>query len=124
MLNTFGHLFRFTSFGESHGKAIGCIVDGVPAGLTLSEADIQPALNQRKPGQSKYTTQRQEADQVEILSGTFEGVSTGAPISLLIHNTDQRSKDYGEIRDQFRPGHADFTYWAKYGIRDYRGGGR
>ena len=124
MLNTFGHLFRFTSFGESHGKAIGCIVDGVPAGLSLSEGDIQPALNQRKPGQSKYTTQRQEADQVEILSGTFEGVSTGAPISLIIHNTDQRSKDYGEIRDQFRPGHADFTYWAKYGIRDYRGGGR
>ena len=124
MINTFGHLFKFTSFGESHGKAIGCIVDGVPAGLPLTEADIQPALDQRKPGQSKYTTQRQEADQVEILSGTFESLTTGTPISLIIHNTDQRSKDYGEIKDQFRPGHADFTYWAKYGVRDYRGGGR
>ena len=124
MLNTFGHLFRFTSFGESHGKAIGCIVDGCPAGITLCEADIQPFLDSRKPGQSKYTTQRKEPDQVQILSGTFEGLTTGQPLSLLIHNTDQRSKDYGEIKDQFRPGHADFTYWAKYGIRDYRGGGR
>ena len=124
MRNTFGHLFRFTSFGESHGKAIGCLVDGMPAGLPLTEAGIQPALDARKPGQSKYTTQRKEPDQVEILSGTFEGLTTGQPISLLIYNTDQRSKDYGEIKDQFRPGHADFTYWAKYGLRDYRGGGR
>ena len=124
MINTFGHLFKFTSFGESHGKAIGCIVDGVPSGLSLTKAQIQPALDKRKPGQSKYTTQRQEADQVEILSGTFDGYTTGTPIALLIHNTDQRSKDYGEIKDQFRPGHADFTYWAKYGVRDFRGGGR
>ena len=124
MINTFGHLFRFTSFGESHGKAIGCVVDGVPAGLALTEVHIQPALDQRRPGQSALTTQRQEADQVQILSGTFAGQTTGTPIALLIHNTDQRSKDYGEIKDQFRPGHADFTYWAKYGLRDYRGGGR
>ncbi len=124
MINTFGHLFRFTSFGESHGKAIGCVIDGIPSGLSLTEADIQPALNMRKPGQSKYTTQRQEADKVEILSGTFEGLTTGTSISLIIHNTDHRSKDYGEIKDQFRPGHADYTYWAKYGLRDYRGGGR
>ena len=124
MFNTFGRLFKFTSFGESHGKAIGCIVDGMPAGLPLTEANIQPALDQRKPGQSKYTTQRQEPDQVEILSGTFEGLTTGQPIALVIRNTDQRSKDYGDIKDQFRPGHADFAYWAKYGVRDYRGGGR
>ena len=124
MRNTFGHLFRFTSFGESHGKAIGCVLDGLPAGLPLTEAQIQPALNARRPGQSKYTTQRQEPDQVEILSGTFEGQTTGAPLALLIKNQDQRSKDYGEIKDQFRPGHGDFTYWAKYGLRDYRGGGR
>ena len=124
MLNTFGRLFKFTSFGESHGKALGCIVDGMPAGLPLIEADIQPDLDRRRPGQSKYTTQRQESDKVAILSGTFEGLTTGQPIALIIHNTDQRSKDYGDIKDQFRPGHADFTYWAKYGLRDYRGGGR
>ena len=122
--NSFGKLFSFTSFGESHGKAIGCIVDNVPPGLSLTEADIQPYLDRRKPGQSRFVTQRQEADQVEILSGTFEGKTTGTPISLIIHNTDQRSKDYGEIAQQFRPGHADYTYQAKYGIRDYRGGGR
>ena len=122
--NSFGRLFSFTSFGESHGKAIGCIVDNVPPGLSLTEADIQPYLDRRKPGQSRFVTQRQEADEVEILSGTFEGKTTGTPISLLIRNTDQRSKDYGEIAQQFRPGHADYTYQAKYGIRDYRGGGR
>ena len=122
--NTFGTLFSFTSFGESHGKAIGCIVDNVPPGLPLTEADIQPYLDRRKPGQSRFVTQRQEADQVEILSGTFEGKTTGTPVSLLIKNTDQRSKDYGEIAKQYRPGHADYTYQAKYGIRDYRGGGR
>ena len=122
--NSFGRLFSFTSFGESHGKAIGCIVDNVPPGLSLTEADIQPYLDRRKPGQSRFVTQRKEADEVEILSGTFEGKTTGTPISLLIRNTDQRSKDYGEIAQQFRPGHADYTYQAKYGIRDYRGGGR
>lgn len=122
--NSFGKLFSFTSFGESHGKAIGCIVDNVPPGLPLTEADIQPYLDRRRPGQSRFVTQRQEADQVEILSGVFEGKTTGTPISLLIWNTDQRSKDYGEIARQFRPGHADYTYQAKYGIRDYRGGGR
>ena len=122
--NSFGTLFSFTSFGESHGKAIGCIVDGVPPGLFLSEADIQPYMDRRKPGQSRFVTQRQEADAVEILSGVFEGQTTGTPISLVIQNTDQRSKDYGEIARQFRPGHADFTYQQKYGIRDYRGGGR
>lgn len=122
--NTFGHIFRFTSWGESHGPAIGCVVDGVPSQIPLSEADIQPWLDKRKPAQSKYTTQRKESDTVEILSGVFEGVTTGCPISLLIRNEDQRSKDYSDIKDTFRPGHADYTYHAKYGIRDYRGGGR
>ncbi|MDB9704264.1 chorismate synthase [Rhodospirillales bacterium] len=122
--NTFGHLFRVTTFGESHGPALGCIVDGCPPGLDLVEEDIQPYLDKRRPGQSKYTTQRQEKDQVKILSGTFEGKTTGTSIGLLIENTDQRSKDYGDIKDKFRPGHADYTYDAKYGIRDYRGGGR
>lgn len=122
--NTFGHLFRVTTFGESHGAALGCVVDGCPPGLELTEEDIQPYLDKRRPGQSKYTTQRREADQVKILSGTFEGKTTGTPIGLLIENTDQRSKDYGDIMDKFRPGHADFTYDAKYGFRDYRGGGR
>ena len=123
-MNTFGHLFRFTTWGESHGKAIGCVVDGVPAGIPLYETDIQPYLDARKPGQSRHTTQRRESDTVEILSGVFEGVTTGHPISLIIHNEDQRSKDYSETKDKFRPGHADYTYWKKYGIRDYRGGGR
>ena len=123
-LNTFGHLFRVTTWGESHGPAIGCTVDGCPPGLTLSEADLQPWLDRRKPGQNKYTTQRQEADQVRILSGVFEGRTTGTPIQLMIENTDQRSKDYGEIAQAFRPGHADITYHQKYGLRDYRGGGR
>ncbi len=124
MLNRFGHLFTFTTWGESHGPAIGCVVDGVPAQIPLSEADIQPFLDQRKPAQSKFTTQRKEADKVKILSGVFEGQTTGHPISLMIENTDQKSKDYGDIKDKFRPGHADYTYDAKYGIRDYRGGGR
>lgn len=122
--NTLGKLFSVTTFGESHGKALGCIVDGCPPGLALSEQVIQPFLDKRKPGQSKYTTQRREADQVEILSGVFEGKTTGTPIALLIHNQDQRSSDYDEIKDLFRPGHADFTYHHKYGHRDYRGGGR
>lgn len=122
--NTFGKLFRMTTWGESHGPALGCVVDGCPPGIALSEADIQPWMEARKPGQSKYTTQRREADEVKILSGTFEGVTTGTPINLMIENTDQRSKDYGDIADKFRPGHADYTYWAKYGLRDYRGGGR
>ncbi|HAK64238.1 MAG TPA: chorismate synthase, partial [Alphaproteobacteria bacterium] len=122
--NTFGHLFRVTTWGESHGPAIGCVVDGAPPRLSLSEADIQPYLDRRRPGQSRYTTQRQEADQVKILSGTFEGQTTGTPISLLIENTDQRSRDYDKVKDKFRPGHADYTYLAKYGVRDYRGGGR
>ena len=122
--NTFGTLFTVTSFGESHGKAIGCIVDGCPPGMTLSEADIQPDLDRRKPGTSRHVTQRRESDAVEILSGVFEGKTTGTPIALLIHNEDQRSKDYGMIAATFRPGHADYTYWQKYGIRDYRGGGR
>ncbi len=122
--NTFGHLFRVTTFGESHGPALGCVVDGCPPGIKLAETDIQPYLDKRKPGQSKFTTQRREDDRVKILSGVFEGVTTGTPIGLLIENTDQRSKDYGDIKDKFRPGHADFTYDAKYGIRDYRGGGR
>jgi chorismate synthase len=129
-MNTFGHLFRVTTFGESHGIALGCVIDGCPPGIALTEADIQPFLDKRRPGQSKFVTQRQEADQVKILSGVFQDermahqVTTGAPIALLIENTDQRSKDYGEIRDKFRPGHADYTYFAKYGVRDYRGGGR
>ena len=127
--NTFGHLFRMTTWGESHGPAIGCVVDGCPAGIPLTEADIQPYLDRRRPGQSRYTTQRQEADEVRILSGVFQNdggvqVTTGTPIALHIENTDQRSKDYGDIKDKYRPGHADFTYMAKYGIRDYRGGGR
>ncbi|MCA3345805.1 MAG: chorismate synthase [Roseomonas sp.] len=122
--NSFGHLFRVTTWGESHGPAIGCVVDGAPARMALSEADIQPFLDRRRPGQSKFVTQRQEADQVRILSGVFEGQTTGTPIALMIENTDQRSKDYGEIKDRFRPGHADIAYELKYGIRDYRGGGR
>ena len=128
--NTFGHLFRVTTFGESHGPALGCVVDGCPPGLGLTESDIQADLDRRRPGQSRFTTQRREADQVKILSGTFaEGpngpsLTTGTPIGLLIENTDQRSKDYADIAGKFRPGHADFTYDAKYGLRDYRGGGR
>lgn len=124
MTNRFGNLFSFTSWGESHGEAIGCVVDGCPSLIDLCEADIQPFLDKRRPAQSKYTTQRKEPDAVKILSGVFEGKTTGHPISLLIHNEDQKSKDYGEIKDTFRPGHADYTYNAKYGIRDYRGGGR
>ncbi|RPD85704.1 chorismate synthase [Neisseria weixii] len=122
--NTFGQLFTVTTFGESHGPALGCIIDGCPPGLPLTEADIQAYLDRRKPGTSRHVTQRREADQVEILSGVFEGKTTGTPIALLIRNTDQRSKDYGNIAQQFRPGHADYTYWHKYGTRDYRGGGR
>ncbi|WP_177420567.1 chorismate synthase [endosymbiont of Lamellibrachia barhami] len=122
--NSFGKLFTVTSFGESHGPAIGCIVDGCPPGLELSEADLQRDLDRRKPGTSRHTTQRREADEVQILSGVFEGKTTGTPIGLIIHNTDQRSKDYSEIMDRFRPGHADYTYTQKYGFRDYRGGGR
>ena len=127
--NTFGHLFRITTWGESHGPGIGCVVDGCPPGLALEAADIQIYLDKRKPGQSKYTTQRREADEVQILSGVFNDargrqVTTGAPVALEIRNTDQRSKDYGDIKDKYRPGHADYTYDAKYGIRDYRGGGR
>ncbi len=122
--NSFGQMFRFTTWGESHGPAIGCVIDGVPPMIPLSEADIQIWLDRRKPGQSKYVTQRKEPDEVQILSGVFEGVTTGTPISLMIQNMDQRSKDYGEIKNQFRPGHADYTYWKKYGVRDYRGGGR
>jgi chorismate synthase len=127
--NTFGHLFRVTTWGESHGPAIGCVVDGCPPGLPLVEGDIQTYLDKRRPGQSRYTTQRQEPDEVRILSGVFQDdagrqVTTGTPIALEIDNVDQRSKDYGDIKDKFRPGHADITYWQKYGIRDYRGGGR
>ena len=122
--NSFGALFRFTTFGESHGPAIGCVIDGVPPRIYLSEADIQPWLDRRKPGTSRFTTQRREADEVQILSGVFEGMTTGTPIGLLIHNTDQRSKDYSDIAERYRPGHADYVYQAKYGIRDYRGGGR
>jgi len=122
--NSFGELFRFTTWGESHGPAIGVIVDGVPPRIPLSEPDIQQWLDKRRPGQSRYTTQRQEPDQVKILSGTFNGETTGTPLSLMIDNVDQRSKDYRNIADRFRPGHADYTYWKKYGIRDYRGGGR
>jgi chorismate synthase len=123
-LNTFGHLFRVTTWGESHGPAIGCTVDGCPPGIALTEDDIQPWLDRRKPGQNKFTTQRKEADLVRILSGTFEGRTTGTPIQLMIENTDQRSKDYGDIAQSFRPGHADITYHQKYGLRDPRGGGR
>ena len=122
--NTFGSLFAVTNFGESHGPAIGCVIDGCPPGLALSEADIQPELDRRRPGTSRHVTQRQESDQVQILSGVFEGRTTGTPIALLIQNTDQRSKDYGEVLQTFRPGHADYTYFHKYGLRDPRGGGR
>ncbi|MFC0591701.1 chorismate synthase [Ottowia pentelensis] len=122
--NTLGNLFAVTNFGESHGPAIGCVIDGCPPGMALSEADIQPELDRRRPGTSKFVTQRQEADQVEILSGVYQGRTTGTPIALLIRNTDQRSKDYGDIAQRFRPGHADYTYWRKYGLRDPRGGGR
>jgi chorismate synthase len=122
--NTFGRVFTVTSFGESHGPAIGCVVDGCPPGLTLSAEDIQTDLDRRKPGTSRHVTQRQESDRVEILSGVFEGKTTGTPIALLIRNEDARSKDYGNLIDTFRPGHADYTYWQKYGIRDHRGGGR
>ena len=128
--NSFGHLFRVTTWGESHGPALGCVVDGAPSRLPLTEADIQHFLDKRKPGQNRFTTQRREPDQIKILSGVFEDpetgqqVTTGTPIQLLIENTDQRSKDYGDIKDKYRPGHADFTYMEKYGIRDYRGGGR
>lgn len=128
--NSFGTLFRVTTFGESHGPAIGCVVDGCPPGIELTEADIQVDLDRRRPGQSKFVTQRKEPDQVRILSGVFQDermkaqVTTGTPIALLIENVDAKSKDYSEIRDKFRPGHADYTYWAKYGVRDYRGGGR
>jgi chorismate synthase len=122
--NSFGQAFRFTTWGESHGPAIGCVVDGVPPKIALAESDIQPWLDRRAPGKSRYTTQRREPDQVRILSGVFEGETTGAPIALVIENVDQRSKDYGDIVDKFRPGHADYTYWTKYGLRDHRGGGR
>ncbi len=122
--NHFGTIFQYTSWGESHGEAIGCVIDGVPPRIPLCEADIQPFLDKRKPGQSRFTTQRKEPDQVKILSGVFEGKTTGTPISLIIFNQDQKSKDYSDIKDKFRPGHADYTYQKKYGIRDYRGGGR
>ena len=122
--NTLGKLFTVTSFGESHGAAIGCIVDGCPPGLELSESDLQGDLDRRRPGKTRHTTQRRELDEVQILSGVFEGKTTGSPIALIIYNTDQRSKDYSEIMDRFRPGHADYTYHHKYGLRDYRGGGR
>ena len=122
--NSYGQLFRVTTFGESHGPAIGVVIDGVPPGLKISEADIQVDLDRRRPGQSSITTQRKESDTVEILSGIFEGKTTGAPLAMLIRNEDQRPKDYSNIQDVFRPGHADYTYQEKYGIRDYRGGGR
>ncbi len=122
--STFGELFRVTNFGESHGPAIGCVIDGCPPGLALAEADIQPDLDRRRPGTSRHVTQRNEADAVEVVSGVFEGLTTGTPICLLIRNTDQRSKDYANLLDTFRPGHADYTYWRKYGHRDPRGGGR
>ena len=122
--STLGHLFRVTNFGESHGPAIGCVIDGCPPGMKLAEADIQPDLDRRRPGTSRHVTQRNEADAVQILSGVYEGLTTGTPIALVIQNTDQRSKDYGNLLDTFRPGHADYTYWQKYGLRDPRGGGR
>jgi len=122
--NTFGKLFTVTNFGESHGPAIGCVIDGCPPGMELCEADIQHDLDRRRPGTSKFVTQRNEPDQVQILSGVYQGKTTGTPIALLIQNTDQRSKDYGNILQSFRPGHADYAYWHKYGIRDPRGGGR
>jgi len=124
MSSTFGHIFRVTNFGESHGPAIGCVIDGCPPGLPLAAADMQPDLDRRKPGTSRHVTQRRESDEVEILSGVYEGVTTGTPIALVIRNTDQRSKDYENLLDTFRPGHADYTYWRKYGVRDPRGGGR
>ncbi|MGD8327054.1 MAG: chorismate synthase [Sphingomonadales bacterium] len=123
-INSFGHFLKLTTWGESHGPAIGCVIDGCPPGLELSEADIQPFLDKRRPGQSRFTTQRKEKDQVKILSGVFEGHTTGTALALMIENEDQRSKDYSEIKDKFRPGHADYTYHTKYGLRDYRGGGR
>ena len=123
-MNTFGHRFRFTTFGESHGKALGCIVDGVPAGIKIDEEFIQSEMDRRKPGQNKYATSRKEGDVVEILSGVFEGYTTGTSISMIIFNENQKSSDYSNVKDLFRPGHADFTYFNKYGIRDYRGGGR
>ena len=123
-MNSFGQNFRFTTFGESHGKAIGCVVDGVPAGIKIDEEFIQSEMNRRKPGQNKYATARKEGDVIEILSGVFEGLSTGTPIAMIIYNENQKSKDYTNVKDLFRPGHADFTYFAKYGLRDYRGGGR
>ena len=123
-MNSFGHLFRVTTWGESHGPALGATVDGCPPGVEINEAMIQQWLDKRKPGQNKFTTQRREADEVKIMSGVFEGKTTGTPVQLMIENTDQRSKDYGDIAEKFRPGHADITYWQKYGIRDYRGGGR
>lgn len=123
-MNTFGHRFKFTTFGESHGKALGCIVDGVPAGIKIDEEFIQSEMDRRKPGQNKYATARKEGDKVEILSGVFEGITTGTPISMVIFNENQKSKDYTNVKDLFRPGHADFTYFNKYGTRDYRGGGR
>src|SRR3954463_6743701 len=122
--NTFGKLFTVTTFGESHGPAIGCVIDGCPPGLDLSEADIQPELDRRKPGTSRHVTQRKEPDTVEILSGVYEGKTTGTPIALMIRNQDQRSHDYSKIMNTFRPGHADYAYAHKYGVRDYRGGGR
>ena len=122
--NTFGKLFSITTFGESHGEAIGCVIDGCPPGLKIEEKDIQKDLDRRKPGQSKYTTQRKEDDKVKILSGIFEGQTTGTPITLVVFNQDQKTKDYSEIKNKFRPGHADFTYQKKYGLRDYRGAGR
>src|SRR5687767_2642418 len=122
--NTFGHLFRVTTFGESHGVALGCVVDGCPPGIPLTEADIQPWLDKRRPGTSRFTTQRREPDAVRILSGVFDGRTTGTPIALMIENVDQRSKDYSDVARAYRPGHADYAYDAKYGLRDYRGGGR
>ena len=122
--NTFGKLFTVPTFGESHGPALGCIIDGCPPGLSLEASDLQLDLNRRKPGQSRYTTQRKEDDEVQILSGVFEGKTTGTPIGLLVHNQDQKSKDYSKIKDQYRPAHADYTYDRKFGVRDYRGGGR
>ena len=123
-LNSFGHIYKVTTWGESHGPSLGATIDGCPPGIEINQSQLQSWLDKRKPGQNKYTTQRNEPDTVEILSGVFEGVSTGTPIQLIIKNTDQRSKDYSEIAQTFRPGHADITYWQKYGIRDYRGGGR
>lgn len=122
--NSFGQAFRITTWGESHGSAIGCVVDGVPPRIPLAEADIQPWLDRRRPGQSRFTTQRKEPDTVKILSGVFEGQTTGTPLSLVIENQDVRSKDYSDIKDKFRPGHAEYAYWKKYGVYDYRGGGR